>query len=233
MWLVLHIPKTAGTSLRRALDKYFGKSEVIRDYGPDAPETSEIVREYLYGGDESKGPGKLVSRISNDSRKILIGHFHLQKYAEFFNEKKIITFVRDPLIRICSEYLHRMDHGKFSGTFSEFIQVPGYQNAQLGYLDSVSERAFVGITEHYDESLRYLNHAAGWNLVNLKKNIRQNGGGRKFAENLSVHELELFYRMNAADVDMYKSVTRQFDALERPDAKGGGFFEWIKGKSQA
>jgi hypothetical protein len=225
MWLVLHIPKTAGTSLRWALDKYFGKSEVIRDYGPDAPATSDIVREYLYSGDESKGPGRLVSRISNDSKKVLIGHFQLKKYADFFETRNIMTFVRDPLVRMCSEYLHRKEHGKFSGSFSEFIQVPGYQNVQLGYLDSVSERVFVGITEHYDESLRYVNHATGWNLVNLKRNVRQNGGGRKFAENLSVHELELFYRMNAADMDMYKSVTRQFDALEKPDVKGKSFFQ--------
>lgn len=233
MWLVLHIPKTAGTSLRWALDKYFGKSDVIRDYGPGAPATSDIVREYLYSGNVSTGPADLVSRVSNDSKKILIGHFHLGKYSGFIEPEKTIAFVRDPLVRICSEYLHKKEYGNYTGTFSEFIQIPGYQNVQLGYLDNSSKGTFIGITEQYSDSLLHINQMTGWNLTNLKKNVRQLGGGQKFAENLSVHELDLFYRMNATDMEMYKSATRQFAALEKPVQKNQSFFKWMKRNSQA
>ena len=52
MWLVVHTPKTAGTSFREALEKHFGKSRIVRDYGPKAGETSDVVREHLYSGDE-------------------------------------------------------------------------------------------------------------------------------------------------------------------------------------
>ena len=33
MWLVVHIPKTGGTSFRWALEKYFGESKVIDEDG--------------------------------------------------------------------------------------------------------------------------------------------------------------------------------------------------------
>jgi len=134
MWLVVHTPKTAGTSFRWALEKYFGKSKIVRDYGPRSDATSKVVREYLYDGDTPRGPEELVSEISNHTKRILIGHFPIQKYADFFNAKHIIAFVRDPLVRMCSEYLHRAKNKTFTGSFSEFLQMPEYKICSRGFL---------------------------------------------------------------------------------------------------
>ncbi len=140
MWLVLHIPKTAGTSLRWSLENSFGKSGVIRDYGPNAKETSKVVQEHLYDGDESKGPKTLITTMTNNKKRILIGHFHLQKYADFFEAQNIIVFVRDPLIRMCSEYLHRIQNGTVTGTFSEFVQEPGFKIHNQGIFATFPRR---------------------------------------------------------------------------------------------
>jgi len=214
IWLVIHTPKTAGTSLRWALEKHFGKSKVIRDYGPDSVVTSDVVRNHLYRGDEPKGSECLVKEISNEEKKVLIGHFPLQKYVRYFEARNIITFVRDPLVRMCSEYRHRNKNGSFTGTFSEFLQRPAYQNLQSRLLAGISEESFIGVTENYCESLQYLNHVNGWDLSTRKKNVGRRGGGGKFANNLPVHELDLFYRMNAEDVDLYQFATQRFAALE-------------------
>ncbi|RLA50101.1 MAG: hypothetical protein DRR42_14055 [Gammaproteobacteria bacterium] len=214
MWLVVHTPKTAGTSLRWALEKYFGKSNIIRDYGPHSKVTGDVVREHLYSGDESKGPETLVTEISGENRKILIGHFPLQRYSGFFETQNIIAFVRDPLVRMCSEYLHRVKNKSFTGSFLDFLQRPAYQNFQSRFLDGVSEDTFIGITEKYPESLQHINRIAHWALSARKKNVGRRGGGQKFAENLSVHELDLFYKMNADDVELYQFATRRFAALE-------------------
>lgn len=213
MWLVVHTPKTAGTSLRWALEKHFGNSDIIRDYGPHSNVTGDIVREHLYSGDESKGPESLVAEISSEERKVLIGHFPLQRYEDCFEAKNIITFVRNPLIRLCSEFLHRAKNKSFTGNFSEFLERPAYQNLQSRFLEGVSEDTFIGITEHYPESLQYINRIAQWTLSTRKKNVGWRGGGQKFAENLSVHELDLFYKMNADDVELYRFATRRFAAL--------------------
>jgi hypothetical protein len=213
MWLVVHTPKTAGTSLRWALEKYFGKSNIIRDYGPQSDTTSVVVRKHLYSGDDSKGPGSLITEISGDTNRILIGHFPLRKYAEHVEAQNIITFVRDPLVRTCSEYLHRIKNKTFTGTFSEFLQRPGYQNMQSRLLKGVTEDTFIGITEHYAESLERINHIARWNLLARKKNMGRRGGGQKFAEKLSAHELDLFYKMNAQDEELYQLAIRRFATL--------------------
>jgi len=214
LWLVVHTPKTAGTSFRWALEKHFGKSRVIRDYGPHSTVTSDVVRKYLYSGDEPKGPEGLVTEISNDGSRILIGHFPLLKYTNFFEAGKIITFVRDPLIRMCSEYLHRAKDGSFTGTFSEFLQRPGYQNMQSRLLSGISAETFIGVTEHYPEGLQIINRTTGWNLSTRKKNVGRRGGGEKFAKQLPVEELDLFYKMNAEDVDLFQYATQRFAALE-------------------
>jgi len=228
MWLVVHTPKTAGTSFRWALEKYFGRSKIVCDYGPKADATSDVVREHLYSGDESKGPGTLVEDISNQKKQILIGHFYLPKYVNYFDTQNIITFVREPLVRTCSEYLHRVKNKTFSGTFSEFVLKPVYQNLQSQFLSGISDESFVGITEQYREALRYINHDTQWNLTRLKKNVGRRGGGQKFAKNLSVKELDLFYKINMEDVVLYNSAVRRFAALEGYPPKNLGFFNWKK-----
>ena len=40
------------------------------------------------------------------------------------------------------------------------------------------------------------------------------GGGQKFAEKLSEHELDLFYKMNAQDKVLYQRVIRRFATLK-------------------
>jgi len=213
MWLVVHMPKTAGTSFRWALENYFGKTQVIRDYGPHENTTSEVVREHLYSGDEMKGPGTLVAEISGQSMDVLVGHFPLERYTDCFEAQNIIAFVRDPLVRMCSEYLHRLKNKSFTDSFSEFLQRPSYQNLQSRFLKGVSEETFIGVTEHYAESLQLINRAAQWNLSTRKKNVGRRGGGKKMAANLSVHESDLFYKMNVDDVELYNFITQRFANL--------------------
>jgi hypothetical protein len=213
MWLVVHMPKTAGTSLRWSLEKYFGNSNIIRDYGPHSSVTDEVVRDHLYSGDKSKGSESLVAEILREKKKVLIGHFPSQRYADSFEAQNIIAFVRDPLIRMCSEYLHRINNKSFTGTFSTFLERPAYQNFQSQFLKGVSDRAFIGITEQYAESLQHINRVTQWELSIRKKNVGRRGGGQRMAANLSVHESELFYKMNADDVELYRFAVQRFASL--------------------
>lgn len=218
LWLAVHIPKSGGTSFRISLEKYFGKSRVIRDYGPKARETSKIVRKFIYAYDGPNGADKMLEAIGESTAKVLIGHFPLNKYARFFDPGRVITFVRDPLIRTCSEYVHRVGNRTFEGTLQEFFRKPDFRNQQSFMLEGMSDRAFVGLTENYADSLKRINAFNHWNLAVRKRNVGRKGGGQKLAESLSEQDLELFYKMNGKELDFYQDMRQRFEGWETPEA---------------
>ena len=221
MWLVIHIPKTAGTSFRWALEKQFGKSQVIWDYGPASKDTSAIVRKHMYEEVSDMRPEALINEMTNRGSKVLIGHVPLQKYTKYFKPENIITFVRDPLDRTCSEYLHRVHNRTFEGSLNEFFQRPGFQNQQTRLLKGISRLSFIGITEKYSDCLARINAVNNWKLSVRKKNVGRRGGGRKLAESLSTKELDLFYKMNQKDMELYQESRQFFDAPEVPSSNSG------------
>jgi len=232
MLLVVHVPKTAGTSFRQALEKYFGVAQVIRDYGPNAPATLEIVQNYLYRNEKPEQRSELVQAISENSAKVLIGHFSVQKYGRFFKQENIIGFVRDPLERTCSEYVHRMNNATFEGSFSDFINEPGVVNIQSRYLQGISEKSLIGLTEKYSESLMVINDSFQLKLSTLNRNIDKAGGGKKFATSLSKQELDLFYTLNEEDMVLYRAAAQRFNALDIPEEVGNRFVNWLKRKDK-
>jgi len=228
MWLVVHVPKTAGTSFRHALEQFFGPDNVILDYGRNAAATTEIVRNHLYKPAQAKPLNELVQELSGRSKKVLIGHFPVSKYVDFFEPKNIISFVRDPLIRTCSEYMHRRRNASFEGSFCDFISASNMINIQSRFLQGIPVESVVGLTEQYCESLMYINEAFQLELRVMKRNVGKKGGGQKFAENLSNHELEFFRELNEKDLKLYLCATQRFNALKRPKSKGNQLMNWWK-----
>lgn len=230
MLLVVHVPKTAGTSFRHALDMYFGAAQVVRDYGHNFKETTDVVRTHLYVSEERKSERDLVQAISDSSKKVLIGHFPVRKYVDYFEPQNVIGFARDPLIRTCSEYMHRMREASYEGSFSDFIKEDSIRNIQTRYLRGMPEQSVIGLTEQYRESLLHINESLQLNLSVLKRNIDRKGGGRKFAESLSSEEIELFNDINQKDIDFFERVTERFDTLNIPKTVAMRIANWRKNR---
>jgi hypothetical protein len=193
MLLVVHIPKTAGTSLRLALQQSFGLARVARDYGPQSDFTTDAVRRHMYQNPTKSSARGLVSELRNSGYAALVGHFPYSRYGRFFEGERVIAFVREPLERTCSEYLHKTG------------------NLQSRFLQGHSGEMFLGLTEHYRSSMQSLNKRFELKLKTRKVNVGLSGGGARHMESLPGELTRRFYELNTKDLELYESLTKKME----------------------
>ena len=172
--LFVHIPKTAGTSLNASAEAYFGADAMVKDYGPDAPHTSDLVRKHFYEPQTADQFG-FAETFLNERKAWLTGHFAADRYLPFIGCENAISFVRNPVERVISEYLYRSRTQGLACTFEEFFQRPDETNKQYAFVGQFPWRAFhfVGTQERYAEGLAHLRETLGIPIELQEKNRRQ------------------------------------------------------------
>src|SRR4051812_35189811 len=122
----LHIPKTAGTSVRLALEQSLQDHLILRDYGPE-PETTPDLYDILSSGNRL---AEFRQRFDQRDRGILLtGHFPQMRtlsfgaarYWEFFSPESFVTFLRHPIDRLYSAFGHFVNQRGWKQGFDEFI----------------------------------------------------------------------------------------------------------------
>lgn len=205
----VHIPKTAGTSFRIAAQKHFGSKEVFCDYGEDAPETSDLVREYAH---ERMDDWPMYGLLEEAGAGLLCGHIPAKRYIGGYGARKVVTFLRDPVQRICSEYHHFVRMKDYSGTFREFFRRPYKINQLTKNIEPLRPEAvgLLGLTERYEESLTLINHIYGLDLKALEENV-----GRESLDethDLAPEDLEELRSLNRKDIRLYERACALFDS---------------------
>jgi hypothetical protein len=148
-FISLHVHKCGGTTLAWMLRDLYGEK-----FFWDKSEDSVFVH------------GKIINYNHSHVAKadVIHGHIHADKYS--FLKRPYITWLRHPVARLESEYsiiLQKRITGRSSAlhkkiqreklSFIDYVQeVPNVYSNYLGDL-RVEDLAFVGITEHYEESL--------------------------------------------------------------------------------
>jgi hypothetical protein len=186
-WLFLHIPKTAGTTLRTVVEAQFGHDTVLTYYNQPSRQLLDNLPYLL--------------RDERRSFRALIGHYPFGVHDGLPRPGRYITFMRDPARRVISDYHERcgrlpeeMSNG--SGglmTLEEALErhPSHYDNIQTRYLTGVWGRAldesdldnalanldahfeFAGTVERFDEGLAALGKTLGWTDLSYE---RQNVG---------------------------------------------------------
>lgn len=216
MILMIHVPKTAGTSLRLALQKVYGRRRTALDYGCDSRATSRLVRESLYVAPPPKARKLLLAALENSDHAVLAGHFPYRKYGWHFRSGEIVSFMREPVHRLASEYLHATRLQGYNAPFETFVEDPRRQNTQSRLLDGVPARAFVGITEKYRDSLELLGARLGVSLPVARRNVAPAGGASAFLSALAPETVARARELNAADCALYEE---RLAVLERQYAR--------------
>ena len=131
MILFIHIPKTAGTSFRIGLERIFGCQRIIQDYGPDATETDDALL-HLYHQKPFK-PAYVAEIAFKCRASVVGGHFPVSRYIKVFPGATAISFVREPLQRCYSEYLHFKQYVGYGNSFESFFHQTSQINLQSGF----------------------------------------------------------------------------------------------------
>ncbi|WP_311950696.1 sulfotransferase family 2 domain-containing protein [Halomonas piscis] len=209
----VHIPKTAGTSFRLGAERYFGRERIVYDYGKDSPATSPLTVETLYEG--CKDFWCFKSLCQRKRASMVGGHVNAGRFVSLFGVGQTLTFLRDPLQRMASEYAHFVRHYEYKGSFHDFYSRPIMHNRQSKILHGVDVEAigFVGLTERYGESLAVLNTRYSIDIPQREDNL-----GRKRLEakhEISVEDEAELQRLNKRDIRLYDQAAELFDQRYR------------------
>lgn len=213
----VHIPKTAGTSFRAGLTRAAGRRRVLLDYGPDqvtSPELREIWPD----------PAR-ADRLRNHLPEaphglLLMGHFPARRYWNSFNPDSFVTFVREPVARVISEYNHKVTLEGHQGDLVSFVRRPELRNRLTRYIGEHWRRfGFIGLAEEYEASLAGLSAHLGLELAAERQNL-----GRyvpELAAGVDAATLGLIAELNAADVALYAAIRAHVAAGRPPQPPPG------------
>lgn len=210
--IFLHIPKTAGTSFRLGASAYFGPKYEVRDYGEKVKATSRLVKKYIY---ERGDYETFRKEIDNRQIKFITGHYRSEKYLPYFDKGTFVTFVRDPIQRMVSEYKHAVRVNGFKGSLERFCQRPHNIDRQWASIKSIGidNMAFIGLTEHYEQSLETINAIFNTQIPLLERNIGKRAIDAWHPVNKD--DADMIEALNQADRKLYTSVQKRFDQCNR------------------
>lgn len=217
--LFVHIPKTAGTSLNASAEAYFGVDAIEKDYGPDAPHTTDLVRRHIYS-QETVDQFGFTESFLNARKAWLTGHFSADRYLQFLGCENVISFVRDPVERVISEYLYLRRTQRVERSFEDFYRHPHETNKQYSFIGQFPWQAFhfVGTQERYTEGLAHLNETLGVPIKVQSKNIRDDQSHLEF-DDATRDDVAAW---NERDIAFYNAVCaymeKQFAAREAGQA---------------
>lgn len=219
MLLSVHIPKTAGTSFRQALQAQLGEDRVALTYLGRVMCGSEYVCGFQgrsLDHIEDSEADALVDYCDTNGVACIHGHFSLYALQDLFPDARAITFLRDPLKRLVSAYNHMfvtMPDRAEQLSFEDFVRMPRTQNVyeSHGVLEFIDRFDFIGLTEQYDRSLELLSAVypeLGVLRVEEANKAQQKRFSLKDVDEGFIDELR---RLNDGDFEIYETVKAWFD----------------------
>lgn len=207
MIVSVHVPKSAGTSFRHVLDAI---------YGPAAW--------YNYGTIFTRDQAR--AELVPPGTRLIHGHFMGDSFDDLFPERELITWVRDPVERVVSNYYHflrapdmrddtcRAVHEQKLG-LRAFADLDWMQNLTSRYLahKPVADFKFVGIAERFAESLEQYSAAFGFRRDLQFPRVNTNPDRQTDHYPLAPEDHAYIAERNAADLDWYRQAEAGLEAF--------------------
>jgi len=252
--LFLHIPKTAGTTLKACIYDHYA----VR--GCDGGWFHDGIYYFPYGFHKAKRPRftpRVRAVLERDDLRAVTGHFWYGAHALIPRPSFYLTFLREPVDRVVSLYYHILGKESESlhdaivsrdATLDEFVadfgcrEVDNDQTRRIagveppfGKCDAKTlERAkrnlrdrfaFVGITERFDESLIALKRLLDWPYVSYFPELINRS--RPSASAVAPATVALISQHNEYDLALYDYANELLD--ERVESSGDSFPDEVAG----
>ena len=218
IYFFVHIPRTAGSTVRDALFYSFLENQIYQINGWS--EAQFLEEAYA-----------IKKKVTENMPKCIMGHFDIF-INDFFNfdDKKVkyITFIREPIARVVSLYKFMKLSNKFNlkdMNFSDFIRMPKWRedlsNVQaryLGYHDInnitnyklidllSSKKLILGFTDDMQQAKKKLSEELKIN-VNFK-HLNNTIADDRFV--ISDEDLVYLYQLNQLDLHMYSFLKKNY-----------------------
>lgn len=233
--IFLHIPKAAGSSLRKVIEKEI--------------KANQISTLDLQVGEEFKLAGRFNAE-ELDKIRVFQGHMPFGLHREIYKPFTYITILRDPVERIISHYyfvLRNENHYLYREVTSKKMSLADYvmnkttnelDNGQLRLIsgdnmvdfghctEEMLDKAkynlrhffsIVGVSNRFDDVISLLRRHFGWKIKNYKK---ENVNERKAKSTIIPQEvLDLIMENNQLDYALYKYALELLDeSLKNADS---------------
>lgn len=208
--VAVHVPKTAGTSLRELLARRFGDGLRLDDGDrPLAHARWERRARALGAAWANRGHALDCACVC--------GHFMPLKYA-WLRHARYAVWLRDPVQRVVSRYHHYRRHGgqepqhlrwglRPGLSLDAFVRLPQYRNTYAEYLwmFPLHRFDFVGLVERFDEDMARF--ARMFDLGDVSGMRAANANPDRAADGYVLDPAmeRLIRRLNAKDVAIYEA----------------------------
>lgn len=221
--IFLHIPKAAGTTLVKIIEKQYGKGSVSRLYD-----------------DQSTDRFKRLSGKEQRQIKALVGHFPFGIHEWLSQPYAYMTMLREPVDRVISNYYyvlrtpnHRVYEQAKDMSLKEYMESginTFIDNGQVRFLSNSCGVPFgechegmleeakrtlaedievVGLSERFDDSLTLLSQKFGWSVARPEKaNVTSD---RPSIKEISDNALEAIRKYNLLDIELYRFAKGLFE----------------------
>jgi hypothetical protein len=220
MIVSVHIPKTAGMSLRADLAQVFG-ARLLADYA-DWPEST--TPESMAHNERNRAAMVADAGAIGERYDAIHGHFLARKYAGVFPVTALVTMVRDPYQHAISTYEHATrdsvsphpDHRAFKEAQMTIVDlIDAFPNHQALYVRGVplEDFAMIGVTEQYQRSVALFEALFG--IPMPRTTVPHNANPTKHAAEYEVapEVRRAVERSRAEDIALYRRACERFAKL--------------------